>query len=84
MLLDDAGVAWRVGGPPEVGRYPVGSGDSFLAGMVAGLAAGLPLPEAARWGGAAGAANALTPGQGELDPADAGRMLPRISIERVA
>ena len=32
----------------------------------------------------AAAANALVPGQGELDPADAGRMLPRITVERVA
>lgn len=84
VLVDEAGGAWRIGGPPELGSYPVGSGDSLLAGLAVALAAGFALPEAARRGGATGAANALTPGQGELDPADAGRMLPGITLERIA
>lgn len=83
VIVDDAGGAWRVGGPPERGRYPVGSGDSLLAGLVVALASGFALPEAARRGAAVGAANALVPGQGELDPADADRMLPAISLERI-
>ena len=61
----------------------MGSGDSLLAGFLVALAAGFPLPEAARRGGAVGAANALVPGQGELEPADADRMLPGIGVERV-
>jgi fructose-1-phosphate kinase PfkB-like protein len=83
VVVDDAGGAWRIGGPPERGRYPVGSGDSLLAGLVVALASGFALPEAARRGGAVGAANALVPGQGELDPADADRMLPAITLERI-
>ncbi len=83
VLVCDDGSAWRMGAPPERGRYPVGSGDSLLAGLVVALAAGFPLVEAARRGGAVGAANALTPGQGELDPADADRMLPAIIVERI-
>jgi 1-phosphofructokinase family hexose kinase len=82
-FLDDAGVAWRIGGPPEQGRFPVGSGDSLLAGFVVALASGFDLPESARRGGAVGTANALVPGQGEFDPADADRMLPAISLERI-
>jgi 1-phosphofructokinase family hexose kinase len=82
ILVDEVG-AWRVGGPPERGRYPVGSGDSLLAGLLVALASGFALPEAARRGGAVGAANALTPGQGELDPADADRMLPAITLEPI-
>ncbi|MGZ6338945.1 MAG: PfkB family carbohydrate kinase [Candidatus Limnocylindrales bacterium] len=74
VLVDEAGAVWRIGGPPERGRYPVGSGDSLLAGLAVALAAGFPLPEAARRGGAVGAANALVPGQGELDPVDAERI----------
>jgi len=83
-LVDETGTAWLIGGPPERGRYPVGSGDSLLAGLAAALAAGFPLPEAARRGVAIGAANALVPGQGELDPADAERMLPAIDVKRIA
>jgi 1-phosphofructokinase family hexose kinase len=83
VVVDDTGVAWRVGAPPAQGRYPVGSGDSLLAGLVVALASGHALPEAARRGGAVGAANALVPGQGELDLADADRMLSAISVERL-
>ena len=83
VLVDEDGSAWRVGGPPEVGRYPVGSGDSLLAGLAVALACGFDLSQAARCGAAVGAANALVPGQGEFDPADADRMLPAITLERV-
>jgi 1-phosphofructokinase family hexose kinase len=84
ILVDDGGTVWRIGGPPEVGLYPVGSGDSLLAGFATALRAGRSLVEAARYGGAAGAANALVPGQGELDPRDAERMLTGISVGRIA
>jgi 1-phosphofructokinase family hexose kinase len=84
VLLDESGGAWRIGPPPETGPYVVGSGDAFLAGLAAGLAAGHRLPEAARRGAAAACANALRPGQGELDPADAARVLAGTSLERLA
>jgi 1-phosphofructokinase family hexose kinase len=84
LLVDEAGAVWRIGGPPERGRYPVGSGDSLLAGLAVALTAGFRLLEAARRGVAVGAANALVPGQGELDPVDAERMLPAISVDRIA
>lgn len=83
VLIVDAGDGWRVGAPPELGRYPVGSGDSMLAGLVVALASGHPLPEAARRGGAVAAANALVPGQGRLAPADADRLLQAITLERL-
>ena len=84
VLVDETGAVWRIGGPPERGRYPVGSGDSLLAGLTVALAAGFPLPEAARRSVAVGAANALVPGQGELHAVDAERMLPAISVDRIA
>ncbi len=83
VVIDDAGSAWRLGGPPERGRYSVGSGDSLLAGLLVALGSGHSLPEAARRGGAVAAANALLPGQGEFDPADADRMLPAITLDRI-
>lgn len=81
IVVDEAGAAWRIGGPPERGHYPVGSGDALLAGLLVALASGFPLPEAARRAAAVGAANALLPGQGVFDPADADRMLPAITLE---
>lgn len=82
VLADETGAAWRIGPPPELGPYVVGSGDAFLAGLAAALAQGLPLPEAARHGAAAACANALVPGQGELRAADAARVRALITLER--
>jgi len=82
VLVTDEGT-WRIGPPPERGAYTVGSGDALVAGLARALADGHPLPEAARRGAAFAAANALTPGQGELDPAAAARILPGITLERL-
>jgi 1-phosphofructokinase family hexose kinase len=60
---------------PEVaGTYPTGSGDALFAGIAAGLAQGLALPEALRLGVAVGAANTLQPGAGIFDPAAVTRL----------
>jgi 1-phosphofructokinase family hexose kinase len=83
VLVDEDGEAWRLGPPPEQGPYPVGSGDSFLAGFLAGIAGGSPAPEAVRWAVAAGVANALHPGQGAIDPADVARLRSLVSLERL-
>ena len=83
LLLDASGMAWRIGPPPERGSFPVGSGDSVLAGLMAGIAAGDAMEEAARRGAAAGAANALHPGQGRIDPHDLARLLPLVHVSRI-
>jgi 1-phosphofructokinase family hexose kinase len=62
--------------PPEIrGAYAVGSGDAFLGGIAVGIARGDDIVDAARFGMAAGTANALVPGAGELDPLDVDRIL---------
>ena len=69
--------------PPAIrGAYPVGSGDAFLGGMAVGFARGDGMIEAARLGLAAGIANALVPGAGELDP-DAIEPLRQATLQRV-
>lgn len=83
VVVDETGAAWRVGPPPELGLYSVGSGDSLLAGFVAAIAEGYPTAEAARRGSAAAAANALRPGQGDLLLADVARLLPGVSLDRL-
>jgi 1-phosphofructokinase family hexose kinase len=50
------------------GRYPVGSGDAFLAGLVTALDRGDPWEAALRLALGAGAANAEMPGAARLDP----------------
>ena len=52
---------------PDVhGHYPVGSGDSFLGGLLTELDRGATLVDGLRTATAAGAANALVPGSGPL------------------
>lgn len=50
------------------GRYPVGSGDAFLAGLVTALDRGDDWELALRLGLGAATANAEMPGAGKLDP----------------
>ena len=65
---DDDGV-WRVATDAAPGGFPVGSGDCFLAGLVADLATGAPLPRALETAAAVGAANAAVPGGALFDDA---------------
>lgn len=65
--VDPQGVEFGWSNPPVEGLYPVGSGDSFFAGLVYGLVNGESLEESARLGIAAGAANTLTTGPGAVD-----------------
>jgi fructose-1-phosphate kinase PfkB-like protein len=50
------------------GRYPVGSGDAFLAGLVVCLDRGSQWEDALRLALGAATANAELPGAGKLDP----------------
>jgi 1-phosphofructokinase family hexose kinase len=67
VLAPPGGEGWR-GRVPAVGRYPVGSGDALLAGLLAGRERGLGWRAALAVGLGAGAANAERTGQGRLDP----------------
>lgn len=57
---------WCVPAPSLKTVSTVGSGDSFLAGLVVGLTAGQPAHDALRWAVAAGAANAISAGGGHF------------------
>jgi len=67
----------------ERGRYPVGSGDAFLAGLVVGLERGDPWPQALRLALGAAAANAELPGAGALDAARADALAARAEIREL-
>ena len=61
----------------------MGSGDSFLAGLVLGLADGRGEVEALRLATACGAANAMTSRAGAIEPADLARLLERTRVRAV-
>lgn len=71
---------WRVGNPPIDAVNPIGSGDSFTAGVVLGLLAGDDLGEACRQGAAAGAANALNLLAGEVEPDEVEKLGARVEV----
>ncbi len=64
---------------PEVAAIsPIGSGDCFFAGLAASLAQGKSLPEAVRWGIAAGAANTLQIGAGRFSRSNLEQLYPLV------
>lgn len=59
---------------------PVGSGDAFAAGLALRLSEGDGVPEACAYGAACGAANALRPDAGTLEPVDVDRLLEQVTV----
>lgn len=80
VLVAQDGTAW-CGYLDAVGRYPVGSGDAFLAGLMTALERGETWPEALRLALGAGAANAQLPGAGRLDGDRAAQLAERARVE---
>ena len=62
VLCADGPARHRVSVPPVTPADTTGAGDCFNAGLIAGLLRGLPLPEAAALGCAAGALSTGAPG----------------------
>jgi 6-phosphofructokinase 2 len=67
--------AWSVMAPTIQAVSTVGAGDSFLGTMLWRLICGDPVPEALRYGVAAGSASLLAPGTSLCHPADVERLL---------
>ena len=65
----------------ERGRYPVGSGDSFLAGLVTALDRGGDWEQALRLALGAATANAELPGAGTLDPSRAAALADHAKVQ---
>jgi 1-phosphofructokinase family hexose kinase len=66
VLVDPDGAQWR-GWCQARGRYPVGGGDTFLAGLLVGLLRGNAWSEALRVALGAAAANAEIPGAARFE-----------------
>jgi len=67
----------------ERGRYPVGSGDAFLAGLVVGLERDELWPAALRLALGAAAANAELPGAGTLDTSKVDDLAARANVREI-
>ena len=83
VLACDGRDFWKIRAPRITVVNPIGSGDSFTAGLVWRLVRGDDLGEACRWGAAAGAANALTLLAGEVTRSDVERLAPEAKVERI-
>ena len=82
-LAFDRKVFFRINTPRIKVVNPIGSGDAFTAAVVLRLLRGDDLGAACRWGAAAGAANALTPMPGELDPHDVTRLAKEVRVQKI-
>ena len=79
----DASGQWRVSSSAPAGRFPVGSGDTFLAGIVTALDRGDPLDDALMLASTSAAANAAIPGAAEFEPAVATALRAQTTIHRL-
>ncbi|MEB3196068.1 MAG: 1-phosphofructokinase family hexose kinase [Candidatus Sericytochromatia bacterium] len=70
--------AWWLPAPAVEVVNPIGSGDACLAALLSRLQRGEALAEAARWGVAAGSANAMVSGAAACYLSDVEALLPRI------
>ena len=72
---------YRITSPQIVAVNPIGSGDSLTAGLLYALIEqGKSVPDAAVYGTACGAANALSQTSGVLSLPDVTRLLPQVGI----
>jgi 1-phosphofructokinase family hexose kinase len=77
-------VVYRVTVEPREPLSPIGAGDAFLAGYVAGLYAGRPSEDCLRFATACGAESVRHVGAGVIDPREVERLLPEVKSERLA
>ena len=83
VAVDASGTAWRVHPVEADGRFPTGSGDAFLAGLLAALVDRAPFADALRLATGAAAANTEQPGAGIVDPARARTIAATVRVEIV-
>lgn len=72
---------WRVRPSGVVGGFPVGSGDSFLGGMLAALDGGMSLIDSLRLGAGCANANALVAGAADFTASAATAIADLVEIE---
>jgi 1-phosphofructokinase/tagatose 6-phosphate kinase len=76
--------AVRVSIPAREAVSPVGAGDAFLAGYVAGVFDGWPTEQRLKFATACGAESLHHVGAGIIDAREAERLVPEVTVERLA
>ena len=76
-------IAYRVTVEPREPMSPIGAGDAFLAGYVAGLYEGRSAEDCLRFASACGAESVRHVGAGVIDPREVERLLPEVTVERL-
>ncbi|WP_329133062.1 1-phosphofructokinase family hexose kinase [Streptomyces sp. NBC_01476] len=71
---------WQARPPGRLSGNPTGAGDSAVAGLLSGLAEGLPWPGRLARAVALSAATVLAPAAGEFDPAAYAAALERVEV----
>jgi tagatose 6-phosphate kinase len=80
-IASDGQSFWKLASPVVRVVSPIGSGDSFAAGLIAGVTSGQAVPEACRLAVACGAANAMTDRAGHLTKADVDSLILQITVQ---
>lgn len=80
VLGDVNGGRWQVTSPRVDARNPIGSGDALAAGLLLAVSHGASVPDAAAFGTACAAANALTTTAGVVDPATVVALRPQVRL----
>lgn len=83
MLLVTQDGAWSAGVPERLAGNPTGAGDSAVAGLLSGLAEGLPWPDRLARSVALSAATVRAHAAGEFDTETYERLLPGVHVETV-
>ncbi|RCG28873.1 1-phosphofructokinase family hexose kinase [Streptomyces diacarni] len=82
MLLVTQDGAWSAAVPERLAGNPTGAGDSAVAGLLSGLAEGLPWPDRLARAVALSAATVRSPVAGEFDEPTYATMLPSVRVRR--
>ncbi|MGP3999065.1 1-phosphofructokinase family hexose kinase [Streptomyces sp. 8N706] len=80
MFAVTADGSWHAAPPSRISGNPTGAGDSAVAGLLSGLAEGLPWPGRLARAVALSAATVLAPVAGEFDRAAYEDLLPRVEV----
>ncbi len=79
-VASDGARFWKISTPQIKVISPIGSGDSFAAGLMAGMSRGEEVQQACKLAAACGAANAMTDRAGHVNQSDVNHLLARITV----
>ncbi len=81
-VVSDGTGFWRVSTPKVQVVSPIGSGDSFAGGLMAGIVAGQSVPDACKLAAACGSANAMTARAGHLRRETVEELLKEVQVTK--